>query len=230
MEESERAISRDLAFIPVRIATADIPPTARRLLNAGKGLLATKGYQSITLSAVAAKAGVSNKAATRYYFGNKDGLIAAVFEDLVIDAAERLVDDVVPSISPQASTEERVDAYIGLLRSKMLKTRRSTAYFEILPHAVRERTLRGRLRYWYEFWYSISLRLLLPAESDVKLPEQVAEGIGHIAGALADGLMIHSLVFGADDSQEATLAATRHLLLAGLSQTAPRSGERATVN
>ncbi len=54
-------------------------PRAERILEAADELLAEKGYDGISMSKVAAQAGV-NKALVFYYYKNKEGLFARVLE------------------------------------------------------------------------------------------------------------------------------------------------------
>ena len=54
------------------------------MITAARNILARDGYAALTLEAVAAEAGV-NKASTRYYFGNKEGLVNATMAEIVLD-------------------------------------------------------------------------------------------------------------------------------------------------
>lgn len=63
--------------------------TKARLLVAGEQLFADQGFDRTTLDAIAAAADV-NKAMIRYYFGDKDGLYAAIIEAVVAEVLAEL--------------------------------------------------------------------------------------------------------------------------------------------
>jgi len=57
---------------------SDDSATPQKLLDAAERLLAERGSASTSVRDVLAEAGVANASAVGYYFGSKDGLIAAV--------------------------------------------------------------------------------------------------------------------------------------------------------
>jgi AcrR family transcriptional regulator len=57
----------------------DTSPAAVRLVLAAERLFALHGIDGVSLRQVAADAGSANNSAVHYYFGSKDGLIAAIF-------------------------------------------------------------------------------------------------------------------------------------------------------
>ena len=78
--------------LPVHDPRATLHPTALKILEAAKRLLVSKGFEAITLEAIAAEAGV-NKASTRYYFGNKAGLMGAIVDEIVLDGCAAVASD-----------------------------------------------------------------------------------------------------------------------------------------
>ena len=67
-------------FEPVTTADANVPsPSALRLVLAAERLFATHGIDGVSLRQIAADAGSGNNSAVHYHFGNKHGLIAAIF-------------------------------------------------------------------------------------------------------------------------------------------------------
>ena len=64
--------------------TAQLSPTARKLVSAARRLLARGGYEALTVEAVAAEAG-AYRDSVRYYFGSKAAFIAAVVDSLSHD-------------------------------------------------------------------------------------------------------------------------------------------------
>ena len=55
---------------------ADLPPTAKRMVDATRRLLVERGYASLSLETIAEECNL-NKTAVRYYFRNKAGLMGA---------------------------------------------------------------------------------------------------------------------------------------------------------
>ena len=64
--------------------TAQLSPTARRLVVAARRLLARGGFGALTVEAVAAEAG-AYRDSVRYYFGSKAAFVAAVVDSLAHD-------------------------------------------------------------------------------------------------------------------------------------------------
>jgi AcrR family transcriptional regulator len=56
------------------------PTTSELLLDAGERLIAQRGVQAVALKEVAVAAGQRNNGATQYHFGDKAGLVRAIFE------------------------------------------------------------------------------------------------------------------------------------------------------
>ena len=61
--------------------TAELSPTARRLVAAARRLLARGGFEALTVESVAAEAG-AYRDAVRYYFGSKAAFVATVVDAL----------------------------------------------------------------------------------------------------------------------------------------------------
>ena len=120
-----------------------LPETARKLLLAAKGIIANDGFDALTLNSVSAASG-ENKAMIAYYFGNKAGLVAAVLDSVIHDeyiASQDRMKDVDPRRRTQRLVEEmrRMDAAVEEFR----------VFFELLPHVLRDETLRRRIAALY---------------------------------------------------------------------------------
>ena len=63
---------------------ADLPPTARRIVEITRRLLIEKGYSYLSLENIAEECGL-HKTAVRYYFRNKAGLMELVVDSWVHD-------------------------------------------------------------------------------------------------------------------------------------------------
>src|SRR5674476_1426306 len=96
------------------------PNVIRKLLLAAKDIIATDGFDALTLNSVSAASG-ENKAMISYYFGNKAGLVAAVLDSVIHDeyiASQDRMKDVDPKRRTQRLVEEmrRMDAAVEEFR------------------------------------------------------------------------------------------------------------------
>ncbi len=114
--------------------------TAMRILEAAKRILSEKGYSKLTLQAVEEESG-EYRALVSYYFGSKQGLVEALIEDLMQseDAAlrERLEEIEQPELRVQALIDEQ--------QQISADWRGFQAFYELLPHIMRDERLRGDL-------------------------------------------------------------------------------------
>jgi AcrR family transcriptional regulator len=192
--------------LPVHDPAATLHPTALKILQAAKRLLVAKGFEAITLEAIAAEAGV-NKAATRYYFGNKAGLMCAIVDEIVLDGCAALASDV----SERMSESERLDSFIANTHRMAADMELCSSYFDILPHALRDRHLRQRLVYLYELWYDWNIEWLgldgLAPEFDAEL-----RALGQLTAAVADGIAVQIEIHGHEYDPALTLRLLRGFL------------------
>jgi AcrR family transcriptional regulator len=196
--------------VPVGSAAEPLSPTAARILEAAKGILADKGFAALTLEGIAAEAGV-NKAATRYHFGSKAGLLEAVVDEIVLDECASMARDV----SPSATLDERLDSFLGSVRRMAVEPSTFSGFFDILPHALRDRALRARLIYLYEAWYAWNLEWLGLDTAD-EARRRHLEGLGCLTAATIDGIAIQASIHGQSYDPEPTLLTLRHCLEAVL--------------
>jgi AcrR family transcriptional regulator len=130
----------DTASPPPDAPLPRLPDTARELLTAARKIVLRDGLHSLTLQAVQDATG-HNKAMVNHCFGSKAGLVAAVFDSLAHEN-EVLLRRQVEALSDSGN---RVQTLIYLQREASGDRRAMTAYFETLPHMLRERQLRWRL-------------------------------------------------------------------------------------
>jgi AcrR family transcriptional regulator len=195
--------------LPVHDPAATLHPTALKILQAAKRLLVTKGYEAITLEAIAEEAGV-NKAATRYYFGNKAGLMCAIVDEIVLDGCAALASDV----SERMSESERLDSFVANINRMATDVESYSGYFDILPHALRDRHLRQRLVYLYDLWYDWNIEWLGLDGLDPELDAEL-RALGQFTAAVADGIAVQVEIHGAEYDPEPTLRLL-HEFLAGV--------------
>ena len=174
--------------IPVDDPLATLSPTAARVLTAAQRILAERGLSALTLHAVAEESG-ENKAMTKYYFGNKAGLVAALVDaavhDECLESASRM----------QAVTDEdRIERLVGELQSLSEASPGFLAFFDILPHALRNADLRPRLVALYEWYLELKLDWLgLDSEPDAERRAELRP-LAQLLSAVIDGLAIQTLI------------------------------------
>ena len=159
---------------------AELPATARRILEAARRILEREGYAGLTYEAIAAESG-EYKDSVRYHFGSKAGLIAAVVDSSVHDASLSIYAGI--RELPQAS--ERVAAVIDASR-RLPGADDAWVMWELLPHVTRHEALRLRVAALYE-WYREHYLEVFGAEDD-PARAALARNYATILLAVLDGL------------------------------------------
>ena len=199
--------------VPVSSPARRQSRTAEHILEAAKHILASEGFAALTLEAIAAEAGV-NKAATRYHFGSKAGLLEAVVDEIVLDECASMAH----GVSPDASLDERLDSFLESVRHMAIEPAAFGGFFDVLPHALRDRALRVRLIYLYEVWYRRNMEWLgVDSVSDERW--ELVEGLGRLTAAAIDGIAVQVLY---PRRRPTTRADVAHL------QALPRGGAQMT--
>jgi len=115
-------------------------PTALRILDAAKKILSEKGYSKLTLQAIEEESG-EYRALVAYYFGSKQGLVEALIDSLM-DAEDEVLRNHLEGIE---EPEERVRTLIDEQRQISADWRGFRAFYELLPHIMRDDRLREDL-------------------------------------------------------------------------------------
>ena len=147
--------NQDTLPIPRNGAVSSLPPTAQKFLRAARNLLYEGGFDALRLEAIAKEAG-ENRALIRYYFGGKDGLIAALVDMLTHDATVSLVG----RCEALPKGDERVHAYLDNIRGIVEDRDSFQTFYDVLPHASRDEQLRARIADLYVWYREINERCL----------------------------------------------------------------------
>jgi AcrR family transcriptional regulator len=161
---------------------AALPPTARHLLAAARRLLIRDGYSALTFAAIAAEAGEA-KGSIGYHFANKDGLMAALVDSLVHDANRALIRE----CEAQPSAGARVRALLDGESRIVADAEAFQAFFEVLPHALRDPALRERVATLYDGYRETVWRCLDDADT---AQAQRLRPFAMLMIAIVDGLAI----------------------------------------
>jgi AcrR family transcriptional regulator len=167
-------------------AGSGLPPTALRLLDAARRLLARSGYNSLSVEAIGREAG-ENKALIRYYFGSKNGLIVALVDWLISETlwhARRRSSGMSGEESPSQVVVETSEALLDDPPSYRL-------FFDLLPRVLENPSMTRQFAELYRAYRDQNVRTLWagpPEDTPV-----VVRDIAAMTVALADGLAVQIL-------------------------------------
>jgi AcrR family transcriptional regulator len=172
--------------IPVRDPFATLPATAQRVLEAARKILVERGYESLTLDNIRRESG-ENGSAVSYYFGGKAGLVEAIVDATFYDECARFVESI-----PQ---EERVQRLLEGMQDLSTNFEAFVVYFELFPHALRERLLHDRLVALYQWYINVQLEWIeSSAQGFERLDRDAALGLASVISAVIDGLGLQATI------------------------------------
>jgi AcrR family transcriptional regulator len=181
----ERELAGIRGFAP-GAPLAELPATARRILEAARRILERDGFAGLTYEAMAAESG-EYKDSVRYHFGGKAGLVAAVVDSSVHDASLTIFAEAHRVDDPR----ERIAAVVGASR-ELPGADDAWLMWELLPHVTRDRDLRTRVAELYERYREHYLEVFSAGSGDQHtegaLPAAVAREYASIMLAVLDGL------------------------------------------
>jgi AcrR family transcriptional regulator len=167
-------------------AGSGLPPTAQRLLEAARRLLARSGYNSLSVEAIGREAG-ENKALIRYYFGSKNGLIIALVDWLVSDtlwqSRQRLAGaagELAPSLAVTRTAEVMLDDPPSY-----------RLFFDLLPRLLENPAMAQQFAELYRAYREQNTRALATGMNG-DVPPEIRE-LAAMTIALTDGLAVQIL-------------------------------------
>lgn len=192
---------------PEELAARRLHPTAKRILAAAGRIVTERGYQALTLQAIAAESGV-NKAGVWYYFGGKEQLVLALLEEVTVAESHHF--GVRPAAD--ATLEQRIDIIVGSARQVRARVERFAAFYELLPEASRDAELREHLMAYYQGWYEWAGEVLTPPGADGEAGARASARAGQFASILLDGIFLQMVVAAPGFDLEAALQDARRTL------------------
>ncbi|HZL64303.1 MAG TPA: TetR/AcrR family transcriptional regulator [Thermoleophilia bacterium] len=181
----ERELAGIRGFAP-GAPLAELPATARRILEAARRILERDGFADLTYEAIAAESG-EYKDSVRYHFGGKGGLVAAIVDSSVHDASLTIFAEARRLDDPR----ERVAAVVGASR-ELPGAEDAWLMWELLPHVTRDRDLRTRVADLYEWYREHYLEVFSAVAGDEPpagfMPASLAHDYASIMLAVLDGL------------------------------------------
>jgi AcrR family transcriptional regulator len=182
-------------------------PTAKKILAAARRILTERGYQGLTLQAIAAESGV-NKAGVWYYFGGKEQLVLALLEEVAVTESHHFGS----RPAADATLDERIDLIVGSAAQVKERVERFAAFYELLPEASRDAELREHLMAYYQGWYAWADEVLAPSGTPGKTPAPRSASVGQFASILLDGIFMQMVVAAPDFDLETALQDARQTL------------------
>lgn len=163
-----------------------LAPTAQRLLDAARRLLARSGYNSLTVEAIGREAG-ENKALIRYYFGSKNGLLLALVDGLVSDTLWQTRQ----RLSALSSREDRSRLVVETAEAILGDAQSYRLLFDLLPRLLENPSMARRLAELYRAYRDLNTQALWGDRASD--PPEVVRNVAAMTIALTDGLAVQLL-------------------------------------
>jgi AcrR family transcriptional regulator len=181
---ASRRSPRPLVWLPG--AAPDVPPTAKRLLEAAHRLLVRSGYNSLTVEAISQEAG-ENKALIRYYFGSKNGLLVALTDSLIMETLTRARQ----RLAETSDTRDRVSVVTDAAATILRDEPSYRLLFDLLPRLLENPRMARQLADLYRGYRDINAQALWGEQGAE--PPPVVRQLAAMTVALTDGLAVQVL-------------------------------------
>jgi AcrR family transcriptional regulator len=187
-----------------------LPPSARSILAAARAVLAERGFEGLTIEAVANEANVS-RTLIPYHFGSRAGLVEILIDSLFHDFAVGIWRGRATDTSPGGMAD-----FLEMVRLEAHDVIGQRDFFELMVCALREETLRNRVAELFAHYRRFNVKLAgigsdrsgAPASG---APSGAGEAVGAVLQALADGLALQAAMDPGFDLDAAIAAAGRML-------------------
>ncbi len=138
--------------------------TRRRLIIAAERLFAERGFDAVPLASIAEAAGQRNVAAANYYFGDRDGVLRAIWDYRLPQVVERQ-QELLDKVRGGAATS-RDDRMRSLLRAFVIPLAEQIRVGHFIGFLSRLQTDLGRVdRYVDERWMRLTQEIFLEMRS-----------------------------------------------------------------
>jgi AcrR family transcriptional regulator len=182
-----------------------LPASARSILEAARIVLSERGFEGLTIEAVANEANVS-RTLIPYHFGSRAGLVEILIDSLFHDFAVGIWRGRTVSASPGS-----LDDFLEMVSLEAQDVPGQRDFFELMVCALREETLRKRVAELFAHYRRFNVSLAgLETSGDYGATVE-GEAVGAVFQALADGLALQAAL-DPDFDLDAAIAAARRLL------------------
>ncbi|MFC8047152.1 TetR/AcrR family transcriptional regulator [Nocardia sp. NPDC057353] len=144
------------------------------IVTAARALFLDEGYEAVSMTRIARAAGVVSNT-VYWYFGDKDGILIAVLDEVMADALERSGE-----LQPLEPVERLLWVLTELERMSTLVT---------TVHARSEES--ASIREWHERFHALTDALLRLEFAALGVPEDGVDELATIAVYVLEGLLMH---------------------------------------
>jgi AcrR family transcriptional regulator len=198
---------------------AGLSPTALHIVHVARAMLLEKGYDAVTIEAVALEANV-DPSTVRRQFASKAGLMHAVFDLMQAEPWDALVARVRDLPAPG----ERLHAYISGLGSLIEGGQSAVGISEVLARGLRDPVLRAKIAVDYDIAREGTLELV---ELDAGADDDEARRLQALAGlivAVIDGLSLQVAADHDGVDRDLSFSMLADMVRLWLLQEAPEAG------
>jgi AcrR family transcriptional regulator len=164
---------------------AGLSPTALHIVHVARAMLLEKGYDAVTIEAVALEANV-DPSTVRRQFASKAGLVHAVFDLMQAEPWEALVARVKDLPAP----DERLHAYISGLGALIEGGQSAVGISEVLARGLRDPVLRAKIAVDYDIARDGTLELAELGAVDDDERTRRLQALAGLIVAVIDGLSL----------------------------------------
>jgi len=169
--------------IPIDDPTPHLAPTAARILEAARRILARDGLRALTFANIAAESH-ENNALIRYHFGSKAGLLSTLIDSVLYLESVELIEE----LAGAPPGDERRRALFRLHETYARDVDGYQMFYELIPHVLRDPELRPRLGKLFD-WYRKLDAWALGAQAGPDHPAEL-EPLALLTVAIADGVAL----------------------------------------
>jgi AcrR family transcriptional regulator len=166
--------------------THTYPVTAEKIIRAARRLVVRRGYAGFTMQSLEQESGL-NRGLVHYYFGGKNGLVAALVDLLFEDPGFGFSDEVLAVPAGPMRVRALFD-WLGRIIGDRSSAR---LFYELLPHVLRSRSLRARAADLYQLYREFDGGCLA---SDGVLDDETKTSLGTLSEAVVEGLVLQQTV------------------------------------
>jgi len=182
--------------------TDSLPVSARAILSAARAVLHERGFEGLTIEAVANEANVS-RSSIPYHFGSRSRLVELLIDSLFHDLAVEIW-----RLRQAGDAGGDLASYLELVRREGHDVASQRDFFELMVLALRDAELRRRVAELFGEYRDIDLDL---AGIGAGASPQQRAATGAVLQAIADGLALQAAIDPAFDL-DAAVDAARTLL------------------
>jgi len=180
-----------------------LPATARSILAAARTVLGERGFEGLTIEAVANEANVS-RTLIPYHFGSRAGLVEILIDSLFHDFAVEI-----RRRQAGAAAAGRPQDFLEMVRLEAGDVPGQRDFFELMVCCLREDQLRRRMAALFTVYREVNLTLAGVADTDDPERRRRLDAVGAVLQALADGLALQAAMDPEFDLEAAIDAAER---------------------